>query len=345
VLSGVIFIIVVMAVMLVVGETVMRYQGKRPGYVGVYSKYKPSEGLVDKKMFHTDNEGVFKATPENRMHQYNSDGFRGREFKPVDEKALSVFFLGDSFTWGGAASPMTESFVDRTAASGYVTFNAGIPGTDLAQYAFLAEKYVPILKPDVVAVMFCMANDLNGPLPMVPNENLYYYTNRGFIYAYDKYGAHLSLEDADAQQRGVLHPRLTTTPGYESAQGFLMKTVLGTYLWVYMTRVMPSLEVRVPERGAHVGRHLERIRTAAENGNARFMLFLLPAHPDLKRADVGIEENIHRFEGFGPRYPKGLASSDYMPLPDGHYNNSGHRKYADFIVSTLEAEGLRPSAR
>ena len=58
-------------------------------------------------------------------------------------------FLGDSYTWGSSARPITESFVDLVKRAGYCTFNFGIPGTDPCQYAALAEKWLPLLHPGV----------------------------------------------------------------------------------------------------------------------------------------------------------------------------------------------------
>jgi hypothetical protein len=63
---------------------------------------------------------------------------------------MKNFFLGDSFTWGASAEPISKCFVDLVGNAGYLIFNTGIPGTKPNQYTYIAEKYIPILKPDFV---------------------------------------------------------------------------------------------------------------------------------------------------------------------------------------------------
>jgi hypothetical protein len=82
---------------------------------------------------------------------------------------------------------ITNSFVDIVERNGFITYNKGIGGTDPAQYAFLAEKYIPVLKTDIVAVMFYMGNDLLEVCrPMIAYKNLHYVTNAGWILGYNE---------------------------------------------------------------------------------------------------------------------------------------------------------------
>lgn len=90
----------------------------------------------------------------------NSDGFRSITFKNYNTAKTKVLLLGDSFTWGNAASNLTSSFADLLAAKGYVVFNTGISGADPAQYQAIARQYIPLLKPDIIIVNFFMGNDI-----------------------------------------------------------------------------------------------------------------------------------------------------------------------------------------
>ena len=101
----------------------------------------------------------------------NQDGFRGNDFKYVQTQATKIFLAGDSFTWGATAEPVTNSFASLLQAAGYYIYNAGIPGTGPAQYQQLVEKYVPLLKPDAVAVCLYAGNDLKPyPDPLHPGK-------------------------------------------------------------------------------------------------------------------------------------------------------------------------------
>ncbi|MEE8574578.1 MAG: SGNH/GDSL hydrolase family protein [Thermodesulfobacteriota bacterium] len=337
-----IFLLAAAVVTLIIAEVTLKQKGMKPGYIGVYKNTTPPADLKDLKTFYTDDEGVFKGVSKPGGVKYNSDGFRGIEFRPSSStEKKKILFIGDSFTWGGSAEPLTNGFVDIVGRSGYVAYNAGIPATDLNQYTYLAEKYVPILKPDVVAIMFFMGNDLNGPIPMAAGENHWYVTNKGWLYAYNRYGDRLSLEEAYAQSLGVFKPRPSRS--YGLIQNVFMSTVVGTYIWVELAHVnrerIAAAQKRWRNRN-HVEKLLKRIKTASTTGGAEFMLFLLPAHPEERRAkNVGFRANFHRFKGLNPHYPTALVAADYVPLPNGHFNNAGHKKYAGFILKTLKAEG------
>ena len=52
------------------------------------------------------------------------------------------------------------------------------------QYEALAKKYVPLLKPDLILVMFFMGNDLmKYDRKIIPGEAFYYYTNADALLA------------------------------------------------------------------------------------------------------------------------------------------------------------------
>jgi hypothetical protein len=50
---------------------------------------------------------------------------------------------------------------------------------------------------------------------------------------------------------------------------------------------------------------------------------------------------VRSFPGFAGHYPGEVTLADYAPDPDNHFNNRGHRRFADFILATLAAEGVR----
>ncbi|HEX9654047.1 MAG TPA: hypothetical protein VGA99_10070 [bacterium] len=332
-------------------ETSLRVIGEKPGYVPRYSRFKFVPRLEVDSSFCTDSEGVFKANPQyphwtDDIH-INTDGFRGEEFSMhVSHHETKILFLGDSFAWGSSARPITKSFVDLVRQRGFVTYNTGVPGTDPYQYAYLAEKYAPRLMPDIVAVMFYLGNDFIAPRPMLPFKNLYHVTNAKFLYAFDEKGNYMSPQQAYQyyaeknnaanlarhRQEGSLKSRL---------RNLLMKTVTGTYLWVSVSRIKQGL--LADSRGDttervydEVRKSLLRIKSAADNVNARFLLFVIPVHP-YRQAP----QNRWQFHGdflheFHAHIPDLLEKSDYMELPNSHFNNSGHRKYADFILETID---------
>ena len=360
-----------------VGEFSLRLIGKIPGYVPRYSNraFKCVEKLEIRQSFVTDQEGVFKANPNyewSEEYKINRDGFRSIDFQEYDTTRTKMLFLGDSFTWGGSAKPITRCFVDIVTRRGYLTFNTGIPGICPNQYAYLAEKYVPLLKPDIVAVMFYMGNDLIFPRPMLPHKKLYHITNAGWLYAFDENGNYMSPQDAYDYYFAKYNAAYRAAYGKDSRKTMktrirriFVKSVIGTYAWVWLSRVkwqfINSFNQRFTnstsnknycndspkKNNNHLGkdltedqkwvrRSLARIRTVSENNGARFMLFLIPAHPELRKENHSIGNNLHIFEGFNPFVPSFLNRHDYMDLPNDHLNNSGHMKYAEFILRAVE---------
>lgn len=348
-LSNLILVLISSLLTFLVFEFGLRLSGKKPGYVPRYANFKLVNQLEVYQKFLTDREGVFKANPnyewpENEYIQINSDGFRSMEFKRYETTRTKILFLGDSHTWGASAKPITNSFVDIVSRQGYLTFNTGIAGTGPNQYAYLAQKYVPLLKPDIVAVMFSMANDLGPANPMLAHKNPWHVTNAGWIRGFDENGNYMSPQDAYdyyLAEDNAAYVKDTSNSLRGAVQQIFMRSVIGTYTWVGLGLGKPRLthfEKKGDVQVQNTQEYLSRIKTVSEKYGARFMLFLIPAHPEIKNKSNSIEDNLHIFEDYDPFIPDFLTRYDYTDLPDRHLSNLGHRKYAEFIIRILESE-------
>lgn len=334
---------------LFVAEFTLRILGKKTGYIPRYSRFRPVEQLEVYDSFFTDSEGVFKANPNYAWSEgihINSDGFRSAEFNPGQKTTQrKILFLGDSFTWGSSAKPLTQCFVDIVSRRGFLTFNTGIPGTDPNQYAYLAEKYVPLLKPDIVAVMFYLANDFKPPRPMLPNKNLFHLTNAKMLYAFDENGNHMSPQEAYdyyLAKSNAAHARNDSKTMKDRIRKIFMSSVIGTYFWVAVSRMKPQFMTDSTANDdskdikyEHTRQLLARIKAVSEKYGARFMLFLIAVHPQKQHIYNSVEYNLGFLKEFDPYIPDFLDVDDYMALPNAHFNNSGHRKYAEFILKMI----------
>lgn len=342
----------------VLGEVILRIAGKTPGYVPIYKRFRPVDSLVVSNSFIADSEGVFIANPKfNRSIPINNSGFRGADFDSVAKitSKPKILFLGDSFTWGNSASPLDSCFVDLVRLSGFATFNTGIPGTGPTQYAHLAERYIPRIKPDFVAVMFFMGNDIRAEAPMKPHQRRFHVTNAGWLNAFDRQGQYMEAEKA--YQYYVNQSNLVGTIYKPSSlkshvQRQVMKTVLGTYLWGALSKLKRIVRKNPADsnpigggsgKSAFVGtrRSLARIQKACKVAGAKYLLFLIPAPPGKRSKYTNIADNKDVFEGFSPWIPDFLLEDDYTDLPDGHFTNAGHRKYANFILQVVQGHSLR----
>ncbi|MFQ5638604.1 MAG: hypothetical protein ACE5IR_11485 [bacterium] len=332
---------------LVAGEFALRLLGKETGYVPRYKRFRPVDRLEVYDSFATDSEGVFKANPNYNWSEHiqiNSDGFRGAEFNPHPKNGQpKILFLGDSFAWGSSARPLTNCFVDIISRSGFVTFNTGIPGTGPTQYAYLAEKYVPLLKPDFVAVMFYMGNDLRRrSRPMLPYKSLFHDTNAKMLYAFNKDGNYMTPQQAYEYYLSKSNAVTTDTTLKSSLRKIFMRSVVGTYAWVALAKLRkhfttgssPNHE-SMKLKYDFTKRALARIKRICKKNGAQFMLFVIPVHPEKVSIYTSIDYNLEILEAFDPYIPDFLDRGDYMKLPNAHFNNSGHRKYAEYILKTI----------
>ena len=340
---------------LALGEACLRLLGYEPGYVSRYDAglARVSQVELVKARWFTDEEGVWRANPDFSWppNHINSEGFRSGEFRVDRSGRPTVLFLGDSFTWGVAAWPETNSFADLVAEAGYTVYNTGIPGADPNQYAYLAEKYIPRLHPDFVAVMFFMGNDFVRPRPMLPGKNLHHITNAGWLYAFDNQGNFMdSPQEAYAYWKRHSNwmeapdrPDLPNNP----AKTLFLKTVIGSYCWFHVSPALVwagrQLGYEFPvtpgiwnKPGPHTQKSLDRIQRVCRQYGSRFLLFIIPVDPEMENENNSLAQNLDHLKEFSPLTPDFISPAIYNKKSCHHLNNLGHRLYADFILKNLD---------
>lgn len=341
-----IILVFIISTLIVSGvELFLRLRGEKP-----YSNVEFVKNLIVSDTFITDNEGVFKANHRSKNWPeglINSDGFRGIEFKEHKRAQKKILFLGDSFTWGNNAKPIHNCFVDLVAKNGYIAYNTGIPAVGPKQYSYLAKKYVPLLKPDIIAVMFCMENDFYDNVHMLPNKSPVYVTNAGWIRGFDRKGNFFpSAQEAYDYYigNGTKTDKIRTEGSV--IKSVLKKTMIGRKVLSLLgpkneqSELSDNQEVTDPTTVINTKdiniECLNRIKKISEKYNAEFKLFIIPVHPKLEASHNSIKENLPFLSHLNPLVPEFITINDYNKLPDGHFNNSGHLKYAKFIISKIE---------
>ena len=285
--------------------------------------------LVEHPRYVTDANGILVARPATPGT--NEEGYRS---PPIDEDPdgrKTVLLLGDSFTWGETAYPLSQSYADRIRDAGYKTINLGIPSTGPTQYEAQAGLYVPRLKPDAVCVFFYTYNDYIVEGPIRPGLARCYETEGGLFNATSGDGRQLSPEDLCAWNT------YSHTPWMEPLASLLWHTVTGRILLVSASQ--PDLG---REQVAFVYSQLDHIRATCEANHARFFLFLVPTVPSQSNDDNSVAFAQTTFNPLHPVAPDGLVEQDYRHPPDKHFNNAGHAKMARCVLEQLQAAGLEP---
>jgi hypothetical protein len=95
----------------------------------------------------------------------NAAGIRGREVDLRRKNGKRILALGDSFTygWGVGDSEAWPAVVERTLAESgrpVEVLNCGCPGAGVDAYAEVAERLLPVARPDVVLVAVLQGIDL-----------------------------------------------------------------------------------------------------------------------------------------------------------------------------------------
>ncbi len=308
--------------------------------------FKPMDSLEVWNSFYTDANGIYKASREywNQPHwNINSEGFRGREFAAdtLNDSAVSILLIGDSYTWGAHAKPPDSCFAYLLDKE-FVCYNAGIPGTDPAQYAQVAKTYVPKLHPDFTLVMLYLGNDLmDSAKSIVPNENIYYQTNAGWLPVNYK-GRHFSSARESYQYV------VDKFSPHSLLEKIFLKTAIGTAALTLPLRLEEYADWNRKKNSSITNNYLKEIRAVCERNNSELLIFIIPREEDLS---VGFYKDPERH--IADEYPalmKGIEAISFVfpfrkdhlyPPPDGHLNNAGHQFAAEFIKTKVEFRHLR----
>lgn len=336
-------------VLLGIAEIWLRSSGEVPGYLGPrpweYVDITRVDSLIVDNNFETGADGIFRAVPEqfgpDQEFRINSEGFRDAEFDQLDSTKTRLMFIGDSFTWGASAEPITECFVELVEREGYECLNLGIPGSEPNQYALIAEKYVPRFQPDYICVMFFMGNDIMyEPIELGPFQHKYHQTNAGWLNPYLD-GPHIPT----AQETYAYYLAKYSVPNTETQflNRMLAKTVVGTRFWMginfFLKEEAEVVTQRKAERETEPSEepvsyvYLDQIRTLCEQEGGEPLFFALPEKGWPQPSIPGDYPDV--FRDLAVHCPQTLSESDFRPFPDSHYNNEGHQKIADFILETL----------
>ena len=244
-------------------------------------------------------------------------------------------FLGDSFTWGAAADPLDSSYVDLVDDAGYCTFNTGIGGTDPVQYELVAKKYLPLIQPDIVLLMFYVGNDImDCERVILPRHPVFYSTKGGLLVFSYKLGT-CPQEPFDSFDE-ALEYYFSTQYQFprNSIAGY---TAIGTKIF---SPEPPLYEITVGQPPGYVvtDKYLSGIQQICDTFNIPLWIYLIPDKHNIITSVDTVKKRIFgvfkEYENEHIYCPQTITLDDYEKY-DGHLNNQGHRKYADDIVQRL----------
>ncbi|MCB9256467.1 MAG: SGNH/GDSL hydrolase family protein [Chitinophagales bacterium] len=279
----------------------------------------------------------------------NAEGFRSIAFKRYEGiDKLKILLIGDSFAWGLSARPIFNSYSDLLLGKDYLVYNTGISGTDPAQYAAIAEKYIPMLQPDLVIVNFYLGNDFMSFPRSVEKDKVHeYYTNLGFLDSYPA-GEFLSFEQAI-----VFYKSISALPPNSFFNSFCSKTRVGTHLlWKTLFALSlvkhPNLSAyytiqdrELMEKAEITKEYISRINKICKDNEIECLNTIIPEVPFVwNKASIIKNEGKYKlaldlvFQNIPYSFPTSLSAKDYSS--NGHFNNMGNEKYALFLDEEIQ---------
>jgi hypothetical protein len=336
--------ILLFAFLLFVIELGLRLTNHQPGNLTPnWANFKPVDSLIEYHHFYTDSNGLIVANKSyfDTVHiNINTDGFRTPEWSSIDTSKKTDLFIGDSFTWGLSANPITACFVDLVRnQSSNNTVNLGIPVADPLQYALLAKQYIPKFKPQHVFVMLYLGNDImQNDRSIAPYKPLYFYTNAGAMLASDNNRTFTTASEAYhyyvAEKYFLIHPK--TIVQTIAAKSALLTQLYAIHLrWNEKQRFDKSIEEMT-----YTKKYLYQIAEYCETKHSQLYIVIIP---ERKEADEDATSIKSRYKALfaDPRLnpyvvlPSGINNAYYTPYPDAHLNNAGHQFYAKQILGLL----------
>jgi hypothetical protein len=335
------------AALLCLVELWLRSTGAVPGDVSPdWANFRKVDTLVVTDEFIVDSLGIMRANPEFGNvwgKSINSLGFHSPELSGADTTAPSVMLIGDSFVWGMTASHDDSSFASiLRAEAGMTVHNFGIPATDPVQYALVAEHYIPVVRPRAVMVFFFMGNDLMfHDREVKPFRPQFVTTNAGAIML-DIEGRRFS--DVVEAYDFLVNERYHLSGQHSLPERVIRRSALLSRLYSIRFRIEEKVRWERGIRDLSISnRYLMAIKRTAERNGAEFRIIVIPERKEANMARDRYETRYGHFM-FHPslrphiHWPE-VRKDLYVPYPDAHLNDRGHRVYADFIRKLLEEMG------
>ena len=272
------------------------------------------------------------------LKPFNKHGFKSIDFKQYNSSKPKVLLIGDSFTWGMSADPITANFADYLLTKNYIIYNTGIISTDPAQYASIYEKYHGLLKPDITIINVYEGNDLMNfhrtPKRDEPHEHI---TNAGFFES-NPQGKYL-----DAKAAYEFYLSKNKIPSTNWINKLCSKTAFSSILWTLTLGRNKSFYgsgLSFEERANISNHYLSKIDSMAKSSGHLTLFTLIPdtrspqnKHQKRIKGTPSVVKNL--FNGIDYHHPDNLLITDYGEPEDFHFNNNGMEKYANFLDSLI----------
>jgi hypothetical protein len=256
------------------------------------------------------NSSSIVTTARTIHAQHNSLGFRDIELERDARPAM--LFMGDSFVWGVDAEA-DERFTDllRSRISSYRIVNAGVSGYGTDQEYLLLQRIWPNIRPTVVVLIFCTANDR---------------LDNGTNIRYDGYQKPYFASAPD----GTLVLRGQPVP--TSRQLYIKQNWLVRHLWLARVAAFAYVEIRYPQLFVPdpTERIVSKMRGFVETHGAKLIVGLQASDDKLIQHLQAERIPFVAFDG----------AEAYSNLHGAHWTPAGHKLVAERLLGLLSENNI-----
>ena len=272
----------------------------------------------------------------NRQGYPDSDDFVLREEL---QDRFRIVTLGDSFTQGFSAD-IGQSYVEYLEATiqDAELWNLAIAGTGTVQDLQAYSEFAPAFEPQLTILGFNM-NDFDDNLHL-NYSGVQLRDAEGNVYfpgypKSDRWGRPIQLP----QELVLRYAVAGSAPPLSNLEARLGLTRLGTIALRLLDRAGGTVSGGAYEQVERTRQYLAQLRDAALALNSGFLILLVPQMADIDNpgeefanANMFMEElDIHYLNPIPL-----LTEEDYVPWPDGHWNNAGHQKIGVLISDCVQ---------
>lgn len=342
-------------------EIVLRLFGMKAGTL--IDDFKIQENPVYEPRFTADELGINyideNATSLMLGTKINKQGFRDFiNYTPeiIDSiknqaKKEIVMIIGDSYVEGCCPDTVINSFPDIiNGNSNFKVLNMGISGTDPLQYQLIAQKYLPLLKPNKVVVVFYFGNDIltferkatpYAPLTFPFKDNKWLF---GVAPNHLSQKLNYSFKSADEAYQFYIDKYTLTGSDRNFIEKSLRYSVIFSKIYLYIEhrnarKLWESKGIVYNWDGFDIAhKRLASIQKTADSLNIGVVFVGIPSPEEAANNEDLKKKYKTLFKEIKWDAPTNLTKDDYDGMNiSNHFNNNGHEKYAEFLKKIIEA--------
>lgn len=339
-------------ILLCMMEIGLRMAGYKPGVLinWAYVKGEPQNDSI----LYGDEYGITHYVKDNSYfdtHPVNNEGFQSAiDFDSLTIDSLKksgkkiVMITGDSYLAGCCADAYQNSFAGILSENtGYTFLNFGVGGADPVQYLLVTEKYLPVIRPDLLVTIVYLGNDImQEDRDVIPGVPVYYHVKDGpWLASRPPANIRVSddqyFNDFNAALNFYMDIYSLRRKNVNMAEALIRNSVILSRIYLGVRfKLMYEKKIKPVQRPAYTYQYLEKITRLGAASGVKTLLVAIPSPGDVKNKVAVFEQYQYVFGALKWDCPHNLQVKDYDGLSNAnHFNNTGHKKYADWLDSVI----------